>query len=130
MNPPALNELASTPVFGAAQCAVREVMVLNANGVHIQPAAELVALAGRFRSTIRLIVNGQSYGTGSILDILSANLTHRKLATLIAEGPDAEAAATAVGRFLAARTQLESPESERRSSLCGVGLEPPLKRVA
>lgn len=130
MNPLALNEIASTPVFGAAQCVVREVMVLNANGVHIQPAAELVALAGHFRSTVRLIVDGQSYGMGSILDLLSANLTHRKLATLIAEGPDAEAAATAVGRYLSARTPLVSPESERRSTHYGIGLEPPLKRVA
>ncbi len=114
----------STSIQGAAQCVVREVVVLKPYGLHIQPAAALVELAGKFTSNLRLVVDGQSFGTASILDLLAANLAFRKRATLIAEGSDAGEAAEAVARFLA-----QQPHNAAESPASSLA-EPVLKRVA
>lgn len=85
----------------ANRCVIREASIRNSYGVDIRTAAVLVNLARQFRSRIRLLVDGCAYGTEAIIEVLAADLRHGKRVTVIAEGPDAEAASAAVELFIA-----------------------------
>lgn len=118
---------------GTTPCAMREITVLNRDGLHIQPAAELVALTGRYRSVVHFVTGGQSYGTASILDVLAADLRYGKSAVFIAEGPDAKETLDAVARFVAglSREAGSAPEAWHwPNHLQSGGAELALKRVA
>jgi len=105
-----------------SQIVYREVNIANDCGLHMRPAAELVRLARRFKSDIRLIVEGQPFTAIHILDLLRANLTQGKQVTLVAEGEDAAAALSAVEEFFQRLAQEDqhprcpAPRSRRNSN--------------
>ena len=106
----------------ASQCVTREVTVLNPYGVHIRPAAELAELAHKFQSSLHLVVDGLTYGAGTMIEVLAANLRYGKRLTLIAEGDDAEDAIAALGEFFGrlARDRSEAQQitlGRRRNAL-------------
>lgn len=79
----------SGPVTGS-------VVLADPEGLHARPAAELVKLAGRFRSSVR--VNGTD--ARSLLGILALGLRTGDSARIEAAGPDAREAVEAVTGLL------------------------------
>lgn len=71
---------------------VIEVQVENRLGLHARPAAEFVRAARRFKSSVRILKEGNTYSASSILDVLMANLDCGSFFSIEAEGPDASAA--------------------------------------
>lgn len=116
---------ASAP--GALRCVSREVTVFHPDGVHIQPATELAALARRFQSSIRLGVNQAVYRADVLIDVLSANLHFGKKLTVTAEGADAETAIATLERFFRNRAGAASSEPQQIGS---TELREPLRRAA
>ncbi|HET6825434.1 MAG TPA: HPr family phosphocarrier protein, partial [Amnibacterium sp.] len=72
------------------------VVLADPEGLHARPAAELVKLAGRFRSSVR--VNGTD--ARSLLGILALGLRTGDSARIDADGPDAVEAVEAVTGLL------------------------------
>lgn len=68
--------------------------------MHARPAAEFARKAGRFRSQLALVKDGQRFEATSVIDILRANLERGATATLEAHGVDAEEAVEALARLL------------------------------
>lgn len=80
--------------------AAREITIVNELGVHARPAAEFVRRANSFRSDIWVVKNGRRFSALSLIDIMRANLECGTVATLEAEGPDAEEAVERLVRIL------------------------------
>lgn len=78
----------------------QDVTIADPRGVHARPAARLVATAGEFQSLIELRCNGQRANARSILAIMVLAITAGTRLTVIADGPDEQAAADAVCRLL------------------------------
>jgi phosphotransferase system HPr (HPr) family protein len=74
------------------QRASTQVTVKNQLGLHARPAAEFVRQANVFRSDIWLITDAGRYSALSLLEVMRANLDCGAVATLEANGPDAERA--------------------------------------
>jgi PTS hybrid protein len=72
------------------------VVLADPEGLHARPAAELVKLAGRFRSTIRV----QGTDGRSLLGILALGLREGDRVRIEATGPDAGEAVEAVRQLL------------------------------
>ena len=79
----------------------RSVRIVNRNGLHARPAAELVKTAAKFKSEITIVrddleVNGKSImGVMMLAAELGASLTIR------ANGPDAQQAVDAIAELIA-----------------------------
>ncbi len=61
-------------------------------GLHARPASELVRVASKFTSDIKLIKNGEEYNAKSIMGLLSIGAGKGAIFTIIAEGIDAKEA--------------------------------------
>jgi len=97
--------------LGDTRFASREVTISNEFGIHMRPAAKMVHLVHCFRSSIHLVVDGEEYFAGQIMDLLRAHLTKGTRLTLVAEGTDAEIAISALVKFLDSLA-LEETETE------------------
>ena len=81
----------------------RTVEIVNKNGLHARPAAEIVKLSSRFQSEITIVrddleVNGKSImGVMMLAAECGANILVR------ANGPDAEQAVRAIADLVAAK---------------------------
>ena len=73
-----------------------EVQVANRAGLHARPAAELVKLAGRFRSEIHVEKEGLRVNGKSIMGVLMLAAEQGSTLRFTAVGPDAEEALTAL----------------------------------
>ncbi len=83
--------------------AERRVTILNELGLHARPAAELVKLAGLFKSEIRVAKDGDSVNGKSIMGVMTLAAECGAELTLHAEGVDAEEAVTALEKLVANR---------------------------
>ncbi len=81
----------------------REVEVVNANGIHARPAAEIVKLAGRFRAHITIGRDGMEVNGKSIMGVMMLAAECGAPVTLKAEGEDAAAALDALAELIASR---------------------------
>lgn len=81
----------------------RQVVILNALGLHLRPAQKLILLAQRFRSEVRVQYDGREGNGKSILDMsmLAAECGGRL--DLEARGDDAEEAVKALAELVEAR---------------------------
>ena len=70
----------------------RDLSILNKLGLHARPAAEFVRCARKFKASVTIRKDGETYSAESILDVLSANLECGAAMTVAADGPDAAAA--------------------------------------
>lgn len=76
------------------------IIVLEAsNGLHARPAAELAAMAKRFKSNIILIAGTKEVNARNILSLLTLGLKQGSVINLRVEGDDCEAAFEEVTRF-------------------------------
>lgn len=81
----------------------RDVEVVNANGIHARPAAEIVKCAGRFRANITLVRDGMEVNGKSIMGVMMLAAECGATVTIKADGDDAEAALAALAELIASR---------------------------
>ena len=81
--------------------AERSVQLLNKNGLHARPAAEIVKIAAKFQSEIMLGRDGTEVNGKSIMGVMMLAAECGATLTLRAEGPDADAALDALAELIA-----------------------------
>jgi len=83
--------------------AERSVEIVNKNGIHARPAAEIVKTAGRFKSHITLSREDLEVNGKSIMGVMMLAAECGSEVHLKAEGPDAEEAVAALAALIANR---------------------------
>jgi phosphocarrier protein FPr len=76
--------------------AERTLTVIDPAGLHARPAARFVQIANRFGSRIAIRHADREADAKSLIAILGLTLRPESVITLVAEGPDAEAALAAL----------------------------------
>lgn len=74
----------------------RTVTIVNKNGVHARPAAEIVKTAGRFASDVTIVRDDLEVNGKSIMGVMMLAAECGASITIRADGPDAEAATDAI----------------------------------
>ena len=74
----------------------RTVQIVNRNGLHARPAAEIVKLAAKFESEITVVKDDLDVNGKSIMGVMMLAAEHGSSITFRAEGPDAEQALDAL----------------------------------
>ena len=83
--------------------AERSVQVLNKNGLHARPAAEIVKAAARFKSEITIVRDDLEVNGKSIMGVMMLAAECGSTLTLRASGPDEDAALGAIADLIAAK---------------------------
>jgi phosphocarrier protein HPr len=78
----------------------RTVVLASRHGLHARPAAELVKLAGRFRSDIQLTKDDTTVDGKSIMGVMMLAAECGSELVITVEGPDEAEALEAVAAFL------------------------------
>ena len=86
----------------------RDVEIVNRLGLHARAAAKLVHLAGRFRSDVKLLKDGETVDGKSILGLLMLAAPQGEHLRLRTDGPDEEEAMTALADLIARRFEEDS----------------------
>jgi phosphocarrier protein HPr len=81
----------------------RSVQVLNKNGLHARPAAEIVKAAARFKSDITIVRDDLEVNGKSIMGVMMLAAECGSTLTLRASGPDEDAALGAIADLIAAK---------------------------
>jgi phosphocarrier protein HPr len=76
--------------------------IVNERGLHARAAAKFVKLVGSFRSKVTVSKDGNSVSGDSIMGLMMLAAGPGSVITLLVEGPDETAAATAIGALVAA----------------------------
>ena len=79
----------------------RTVQILNKNGLHARPAAEIVKLAAKYRSEITISRDGTEVNGKSIMGVMMLAAECGASIVLRAEGEDAEQAIDAIAALIA-----------------------------
>ena len=79
----------------------RTVQILNKNGLHARPAAEIVKIAAKFQSEITLARDGSEVNGKSIMGVMMLAAECGASIVLRAEGADAEQALDALAALIA-----------------------------
>ncbi len=78
---------------------VNNYTILAAQGLHARPATALVKLAKTYKSAISLKKGEKEVRLNSLLNLLSLALKGGEIVSIVIEGEDEMAAATAIDRF-------------------------------
>jgi phosphocarrier protein HPr len=78
----------------------RTVRIVNKNGLHARPAAEIVKLAAKFNSEITIIKDDLDVNGKSIMGVMMLAAEHGSDITFRAEGPDAQQALDALATLV------------------------------
>ncbi len=78
----------------------RSVQILNKNGLHARPAAEIVKTAAKFQSEITLVRDGTEVNAKSIMGVMMLAAECGSTLLLRAEGADADAALGAIDALI------------------------------
>lgn len=81
--------------------AERTVKIVNVNGLHARPAAEVVKVASKFRSDITMIRDDLEVNAKSIMGVMMLAAEFGSELIVRANGPDAEEAVTALAALIA-----------------------------
>jgi len=81
----------------------RTVTIVNKNGLHARPAAEIVKLAAKFNCDIVIVRDDLEVNGKSIMGVLMLAAEHGSSITLRASGPDEAAAVEAIATLIAAK---------------------------
>jgi phosphocarrier protein len=79
----------------------RTVQIVNKNGLHARPAAEIVKLAAKYQSEITVVKDDLDVNGKSIMGVMMLAAEHGSSITFRAEGPDAEQALDALATLVA-----------------------------
>jgi len=78
----------------------RTVQIVNRNGLHARPAAEIVKLASKFQSEITIVKDDLDVNGKSIMGVMMLAAEHGSSITFRAEGPDAAQALDALATLV------------------------------
>ena len=81
----------------------RSVEIVNQNGIHARPAAEIVKTAGRFKSQITLAREDLEVNGKSIMGVMMLAAECGSTVQLRADGPDAQEAVDALTSLIAGK---------------------------
>jgi phosphocarrier protein HPr len=81
--------------------AEREVQIVNRNGLHARPAAEIVKAAAKFQSDITITRDDMEVNGKSIMGVMMLAAEYGSRLKLKADGPDAEQAVAAIADVIA-----------------------------
>jgi phosphocarrier protein len=81
--------------------AERTVKIVNVNGLHARPAAEVVKVASRFKSDITMVRDDLEVNAKSIMGVMMLAAEFGAELTVRASGPDAEEAVAAIADLIA-----------------------------
>ena len=81
--------------------AERTVQIVNKNGLHARPAAEIVKISAKYQSEITLSKDGMEVNGKSIMGVMMLAAECGSSIGLRAEGPDADAAVDALATLIA-----------------------------
>lgn len=81
----------------------RDVEVVNANGIHARPAAEIVKCAGKYKAHITLARDGMEVNGKSIMGVMMLAAECGATVTIKADGDDAADALEALTALIASR---------------------------
>ena len=79
----------------------RTVRIVNRNGLHARPAAEIVKTASRFQSDITMIRDELEVNGKSIMGVMMLAAEYGATLTVRADGPDADEAVSAIADLVA-----------------------------
>ena len=74
----------------------REVQIINKNGLHARPAAEIVKVASRFKSDITMVREDLEVNGKSIMGVMMLAAEYGSTLLVRANGPDADEAVKAI----------------------------------
>ena len=80
-----------------------EVRILNANGIHARPAAEIVRTAGRFKANITIARDDLEVNAKSIMGVMMLAAECGSTVRLRADGADAESAIQALSTLISSK---------------------------
>ena len=78
----------------------RSVQIINKNGLHARPAAEIVKLAAKFKSEITIVKDDLDVNGKSIMGVMMLAAEHGSTILFRAEGPDADDALDALATLV------------------------------
>ncbi|HET8771707.1 MAG TPA: HPr family phosphocarrier protein [Gemmatimonadaceae bacterium] len=81
----------------------RAVVVVNANGIHARPAAEIVKTAGRFQSNITIARDDLEVNAKSIMGVMMLAAECGATVRLRADGHDADGALEALSALITSK---------------------------
>jgi phosphocarrier protein len=81
----------------------RTVEIVNKNGLHARPAAEIVKLSAKFQSEITIVRDDLEVNGKSIMGVMMLAAEFGSNILVRANGPDAEQAVTAIADLVAAK---------------------------
>ena len=79
----------------------RSVQILNKNGLHARPAAEIVKVSAKYQSEITLVRDGIEVNGKSIMGVMMLAAECGATLVLRADGEDAETALDALAELIA-----------------------------
>jgi phosphocarrier protein HPr len=88
------------PSTAKAKKIVRDIRILNKQGLHARPAALLAKLAGQFRADIYVRKGPDEVNAKSIMGIITLAASQDAVLRFIASGPDAEEALAAIAELI------------------------------
>jgi phosphocarrier protein HPr len=81
----------------------RTVQIVNKNGLHARPAAEIVKTASRFKSDITVVRDDLEVNGKSIMGVMMLAAECGSSLVIRADGPDADQALAALAALIAAK---------------------------
>jgi phosphocarrier protein HPr len=81
----------------------RTVEIVNKNGLHARPAAEIVKLSSRFQCEITMVRDDLEVNGKSIMGVMMLAAEFGSTLLVRANGPDAEQAVNAIADLVAAK---------------------------
>jgi len=78
----------------------RSVKIMNRNGLHARPAAEVVKTAAKFKSEITMIRDDLEVNGKSIMGVMMLAAEFGATLTIRADGPDAQQAVDAIAELI------------------------------
>jgi phosphocarrier protein HPr len=79
----------------------RSVQIVNRNGLHARPAAEVVKAAAKFKSEITIVRDDLEVNGKSIMGVMMLAAEFGATLTIRANGPDAQQAVDAIAELIA-----------------------------
>jgi phosphocarrier protein len=81
----------------------RTVEIVNKNGLHARPAAEIVKLSAKFKADITIVRDDLEVNGKSIMGVMMLAAEFGSNIVVRATGPDAEQAVNAIAELVAAK---------------------------
>ena len=79
----------------------RSVQIVNKNGLHARPAAEIVKVASKFQSDITMVRDDLEVNGKSIMGVMMLAAEYGSTLLVRANGPDADQAVSAIADLVA-----------------------------